>query len=87
MRTIAIPSTARRLNGLSRKARRESLLLKSYEGDLFVLSPLEGWQAFEVGEDITRNKELMEFLAERRKNPRKGKTYSLKEVKAELGIR
>jgi len=87
MRTIAIPSTARRLNDLFRKARRKSLILKSHEGDRFVLAPLEGWQAFEVGDDITQNKELMKFLAERSRNAKKGRTYSLEEVKAELGIR
>ena len=87
MRTIVIPPTARRMNDLFRKARRKSLLLKSHEGDLFVLSPLEGWQAFEVGEDITENEELMHFLAERKRNAKRGRTYTLDEVKAELGIR
>ena len=87
MKTIAIPSTARRLNDLFKKARRKSLILKSHEGDRFVLAPLEDWQAFEVGEDITQNKELMKLLGERSRNARKSRTYSLEEVKAELGLR
>ena len=84
MRTIAIPATARRLNDLFKKARRESLILKSHEGDRFILALLEGWEAFEVGEDFTQNKKLMKFLTERRS---KGKTIPFEEVKAELGIR
>lgn len=87
MRTIVIPASAKRLNDLFKKARRKSLILKSHEGDRFILAPLEGWQAFEVGEDITQNKELMAFLAERKRNSRKGRTYSLEEVEAELGLR
>ncbi|MBM4033456.1 MAG: hypothetical protein FJ291_16965 [Planctomycetes bacterium] len=87
MKTIAIPSTARRLNDLFKKARRKSLILKSHEGDRFVLAPLDDWEVFEVGDDITENKELMRFLAERKRNARNGRTYSLAEVKAELGLR
>ena len=87
MRTIAIPSTARRLNDLFKKARRKSLILKSHEGDRFVLAPLEDWEVFEVGDDITQSKELMQFLAERKRNAKKSRTYSLEEVKAELGLR
>jgi hypothetical protein len=49
--------------------------------------PPKGWIPFEVGDDITQSKELMQFLAERKRNPKKGRTYSLEEVKAELGIR
>lgn len=49
--------------------------------------PPKGWIAFEVVDDITQNKELMKLLAERSKNAKKGRTYSLEEVKAELGIR
>ena len=84
MRTIAIPSTARRLNDLFKKARRKSLILKSHEGDCFVLAPFDGWEAFEVGEDFTQNKKLMKFLTERRSG---GKRIPLEEVEAELGLR
>ncbi len=83
MRMISVPARAKALNALLKKARRRDLVLQASDGRLFVLSPVEEWRAFKVGEDLTRNKELMKFLAERRT---KGKHIPLEQVKAELGI-
>jgi len=83
MTTISVPARAKTLNGLFKKARRRSLILESHDGRRFVLAPMEGCEAFEVGEDFTQNKELMKFLTERR---RKGRRIPLEEVEAELGI-
>jgi len=83
MKTIPVPATAKTLNDLFEKARDESLILQSHDGRRFVLAPVEGWEGFEVEEDITQNRELMKHLSERRG---KGKAISLKEAKAELGI-
>ena len=84
MRTVAVAARARTLNELFRKAQREGLILQAHDGRRFVLASLEGWEAFEVGEDITQNKRLMKFLVERRSG---GKPVSLGELKAELGIK
>ena len=83
MTTISVPARAKTVNALLKKARRRSLILQSSDGRRFVLAPVEGWEAFEVGEDFTQNKKLMKFLTERRS---KGKTIPLEQVKAELGI-
>jgi len=84
MTTVAIPAQARTLNDLFKRARRRSLILKAHDGHRYLLAPMDEWKAFKVGEDITQNKELMDFLAERRTG---GPTVSLKQLKAELGIR
>ena len=83
MRTIPVSARAKTLNDLLKKARRKSLILESSDGHRFVLASLEDWQGFEVDEDITQNRKLMELLSERRTS---GKTIPLDEVKAELGL-
>jgi PHD/YefM family antitoxin component YafN of YafNO toxin-antitoxin module len=83
MRTIPVSARAKTLNDLLKKARRKSLILESSDGHRFVLASLEDWEGFEVDEDITQNKKLMELLSERRTS---GKTIPLDEVKAELGL-
>jgi hypothetical protein len=84
MKTIAVPAGTKALNDLLKKAWKKSLILQSHDGRRFVLAPVEGWDAFEVGDDITQNKKLMKHLSERRS---KGKTIPIEEVKAKLGIR
>jgi hypothetical protein len=51
----------------------------------FVLISIEDWEGFEVDEDddITQNKELMEYLAKRRSQ---GNRIPLAGVKAQLGL-
>jgi len=83
MTTINISGRAKTLNTLLRRAKSKSLILKSSDGHRFVLSSVEGWDEFEVGEDITQNKRLMKHLAERRKGR---KAIPLESVKAELGL-
>jgi PHD/YefM family antitoxin component YafN of YafNO toxin-antitoxin module len=83
VRTIPVPARSRTLNELLKKARRKSLILESTDGHRFVLASLEEWEGFEVGEEITQNKNLMKHLSERRSD---GKTIHLDEVKAELGL-
>ncbi len=83
MRTIPVSARAKTLNNLLKRARHKSLILESSDGHRFVLASLEGWEGFEVDEDITQNKKLMELLSERRTS---GKTIPLDEVKAELGL-
>jgi hypothetical protein len=83
MTTISIPARAKTLNTLFKKARRRSLILESHDGHRFVLAPIEGWEAFEIGDDFTQNKKLMKFLTERRSG---GKRIPLEVVEAELGI-
>ncbi len=83
MRTITVPARAKTLNDLLKKARHKSLILQSTDGQRFVLASIEGWEGFEVGDDITRNESLMKHLSERRSS---GKAIPLAEVKAQLDL-
>jgi len=83
MKTIRVPASAKAVNDLFEKARSESLILESHDGRRFVLALVEGWEGFEVGDDITQNRELMKHLTERRG---KGKAIALADAKTELGI-
>jgi len=92
MRTITVPVRARILNSLLRQAQETSLILQAADGRRFVLAALGGWQGFEVGNDedfgkeverTVENRELMQFLAQRR---RRDQNIPLAEVKARHGI-
>ena len=94
MRTIAIPTRAKALNDLLKKARRRSVILETSDGQRYVLAAIGNWEGFDVGnsrdfgEEVKRtvqNKRLMKFLAEKRKTA-KGKTKSLEEIEKELGL-
>lgn len=94
MKTISISPRAKTLNALLKKARRRSLILESADGERFVLTALQGWQGFDVGnsedfaEEVKRtvqNKKLMKLLTERKKK-NGSKRYSIEAVKQELGI-
>lgn len=82
---ITVPTRAKTLNDLLRKARRKEIVLESANGERFVLASIQGWEGFEVGEDedITKNKKLMSHLASRRSG---GKRIPLAEVRAQLGL-
>ncbi|MBI5302435.1 MAG: hypothetical protein HY868_09875 [Chloroflexi bacterium] len=83
---ITVPTRAKTLNDLLRKARRKEIVLESADGERFVLASLQGWEGFEVDEndDITKNRKLMSHLAKRRKG---GKRIPLADVRAKLGLR
>jgi hypothetical protein len=94
MRTITIPTRAKTINALLKKARRRSVVLETTDGQRYVLTSVSNWEGFDVGgsrdfgEEVKRtaqNKRLMKFLAERRKTS-KGKSKSLEEVEKELGL-
>lgn len=84
MKTITIPARDTTVLGLLKRARRGGIILKSPEGEHFVLSSVAGWQSFEIGADLTQNKDLMKYLSARRG---RGKRIPLAAVKAELGLR
>lgn len=84
MKTIPVPTQAKTLLGLLKKAKRKSLILESPDGQRFVLASLEGWIGYEVGDDFTQNRALMKHLSSRRS---RSKAMALTEVKAELGLK
>ena len=92
MRTITVPARAKTLNDLLKRARRSGLILRSVDGQRFVLASIENWEGFGVGagdnfarevKRTVRNKKLMKFLADRRSH---GKTVPLAKVKERLGF-
>ena len=94
MKTITIPTRAKAIHDLLKKARRRSVILETADGQRYVLTAVGNWEAFDVGdsedfgEEVKRtvqNNRLMKFLVERRKTA-KGKSKSLEEVEKELGL-
>ena len=94
MKTIAVSAHAKTLNELFKKARRETVVLESADGQRFALTAVNNWEGFEFGKSIDfadevertgSNKKLMKFLAARRKGVR-GKGIPLAKVKKQLGI-
>ena len=94
MKTITIPTRAKAINDLLKKARRRSVILETADGQRYVLTAVSNWEGFDIGnsedfgEEVKRtvqNKRLIKFLVERRKTS-KGKSKSLEEVEKELGL-
>lgn len=92
MKTATIPARAKTLNSLLKRARRNSLILQSADGQRFVLTSIENWEGFDVGAEgdfaqevklTAQNKKLMKFLAERRSH---AKRIPLAKVKEQLGL-
>ncbi len=93
MNVITIPSEEKTLNELFEKAQHAGLILQSAEGQRFILASIdEAWESFEVGggDDFeqetqltAQNKELMQFLSQRRSQ---GQRIPLAEVKKQLGL-
>ncbi len=82
MKTIPVSKRSRGINILLKRARRENVILRSAEGDAFLLAELDN---FDREIEFTRgNKALMRLLDAR---ARQSKTLSLERVKAQLGIR
>ena len=94
MKTIPISPRAKTVNDLLKQARRHSVILEAADGRRYVLTAMNNWEGFDVGnradfgeetKQTVQNKRLMKFLVERRKTA-KGKSKSLEEVEKELGL-
>jgi hypothetical protein len=92
MKTIVVSPRSKALHALLREARRNGLILQSPEGERFMLTPMGDWQAFHVGDSenfaeevkaTSQNKELMQFLVERRT---RGSRISIDKVRERLGL-
>ncbi len=92
MKTIAVPTRAKTLNDVLKKARRNGLILQSANGNRFVLTPIENWEGFNVGagkdfaEEVkltAQNKKLMTLLASRRSH---GQKIPLAKIKSRFGL-
>ncbi len=81
MRTITVSRRARSVNALLKRARRENVILRSPEGQEFILAEIDDFNR-EV--ELTRqNKALMKFLDAR---ARQTETVSLEEAMTLLGL-
>ena len=81
MKTIKVSRQARTVNALLKRARRENVVLRSPEGDEFILAEIDDFNR-EV--ELTRqNKRLMKLLKSRAKQKI---TFSLEETKQRLGL-
>ncbi len=82
MKAIKVSRKSNTINALLKKARRENLILRSAEGDEFVLAEIDDFSR-EI--ELTRqNKQLMKFLAAR---ARRRKTVPLDEARRRLGLK
>ncbi len=81
MKTIAISRRATSVNALLKRARRENIILRSPEGEEFVLAEVDDFNR-EI--ELTRqNRSLMKFLEAR---ARQAETVPLEEVKTLLRL-
>jgi hypothetical protein len=81
MRTIAISRRARSVHALLKRARRENVILRSPEGEEFILAEIDDFNR-EI--ELTRhNQALMKFLEAR---ARHSETVSYEEAKSLLGL-
>lgn len=96
MKPVTIPSRAKALNSLLKKARRRNVILESADGERFVLAPISDWQGFDVGESedfsvevkrTVRNKKLAKVMAERRVKDKGKRRFSSEEIRKELGLK
>ena len=96
MKPVTIPSRAKVLNSLLKKARRRNVILESADGERFVLASIEAWQGFDVGESedfavevkrTARNKKLAKVMAERRAKDKDRPRFSSEEIRKELGLK
>lgn len=81
MRTINIPTQAKTITSLLKKAKKGGLILRSPEGQEFILAEIDDFNR-EI--DLTRqNKALMKLLDARGKQTR---TFKTAEVRKQLGL-
>ena len=81
MKTIKVSRQARSVNALLQRARRENVILRSADGNEFILAELDDFSR-EI-ELARQNKPLMKLLASR---ARRKATISLEEAKQQLDI-
>jgi hypothetical protein len=81
MTTITISRRARSVHALLQRARRENVILRSPEGEEFILAEVEDFNR-EI-ELARQNRALMKFLEAR---ARQTETFSLEEAKNLLGL-
>jgi len=96
MKPIPIPTRAKAVNELLKKARHRNVILESADGERFVLAAIESWQGFDVGESedfavevkrTARNKKLAKVMAERRAKDKDKPRFSSEEIRKELGLK
>lgn len=81
MRTVVIPRRAKGINALLQQARRQNLIVRSPDGQEFILAEVND---FDREIELTRqNKELMALLDRRAKETQ---SVPLNEVKKRLGL-
>ena len=81
MKTIEVSKQAKTLNALLQRARHENVILRSAEGNEFILAEIDDFSR-EI--ELTRqNKRLMKLLESRAKEKA---TISLEEAKQRLGL-
>jgi hypothetical protein len=81
MKTLKVSTKAKTINSLLKKARRGGLILRSSEGQEFILAQIDDFKR-EI--ELTRqNKALMKLLDFRAKQT---KTFKASEVKKQLGL-
>lgn len=94
MKTILISPQAETVNNLLRQARHDGVILQSPEGERFILTPLDDWIGYDIGEnddfaeevaDTVANQELMNVLATR-KSRNAGRYLSAEEVRRRLEL-
>jgi hypothetical protein len=81
MKTVNVSSKAKTVNILLKKARKEGLILRSADGNEFILAEIDDFNR-EI-ELTRRNKELMKLLDARGKQT---KTFKAADVKRQLGL-
>jgi hypothetical protein len=95
MRTINVSAKSKTVNELLKKAKGKDLILRSTDGDKFLLIRITETQGFYMGDsddfavevEMTRkNKDLMKFLDKRRAQSKGKKGIPLEEVKRQLGL-
>jgi hypothetical protein len=81
MRTIRISQRSKAVNALLQQARRENVIIRSADGEEFILAEIDD---FDREIELTRqNRQLMKLLDTRAK---KSGTVSLAEAKRQLGV-
>lgn len=94
MKTIAISPQAETVNNLLRQAQHDGVILQSPDGERFILTPLNDFVGYDVGESddfaeeaerTVANQDLMDVLAER-KNRNAGRYLSAEEVRRRLEL-
>ncbi len=95
MKAITISPRAKTLNSLLRKARRRSVILKSSDGEEFVLARVTNMQGFDVGGDddfekeveaTRKNKRLMKFLDQRAARAKGQKHIPIAQLRRQLDL-